>query len=62
VLQIAELFVYDNFNRVPTDEVKAGDICALAGIGVRAAAACVWCEQHQLKELLRQEKQRFISI
>jgi len=30
--KISELYVYDNFNRVPVDEVKAGDICALAGI------------------------------
>ena len=27
-----ELFVYDNFNRVPVDEVESGDICALTGI------------------------------
>lgn len=30
--KIAELFVYDNFSRVPVDEVAAGDICALSGI------------------------------
>ncbi|GLC42783.1 Putative elongation factor TypA-like svr3, chloroplastic [Pleodorina starrii] len=30
--KIAELFVYDNFSRVPVDEVTAGDICALSGI------------------------------
>jgi GTP-binding protein len=30
--KITELFVYDNFNKVPVDEVQAGDICALAGI------------------------------
>jgi GTP-binding protein len=28
----AELMVYDNFNRVAVEEVKAGDICALTGI------------------------------
>ena len=28
----SELMVYDNFNRVGVDEVKAGDICALTGI------------------------------
>lgn len=30
--KIAELFVYDQFNRVPVDKVEAGDICALTGI------------------------------
>lgn len=30
--KIAELFVYDQFNRVPVDSVEAGDICALTGI------------------------------
>jgi hypothetical protein len=30
--KIAELFVYDNFSRVPVEEVAAGDICALSGI------------------------------
>ncbi|KAJ9515413.1 hypothetical protein QJQ45_016409 [Haematococcus lacustris] len=27
-----ELFVYDNFIRVPVDEVSAGDICAMCGV------------------------------
>ena len=31
--RIAELFVYDNFNRVAVDSVDAGDICALTGLG-----------------------------
>jgi predicted membrane GTPase involved in stress response len=31
--KVNELFVYDNFNRVQVDEVKAGDICAFTGIG-----------------------------
>jgi hypothetical protein len=30
--KVNELFVYDNFNRVPVEEVAAGDICALTGI------------------------------
>mmetsp|Transcript_3232 Transcript_3232/g.7093 ORF Transcript_3232/g.7093 Transcript_3232/m.7093 type:complete len:688 (-) Transcript_3232:619-2682(-) len=30
--KVAELFVYDNFNRVGVEEVGAGDICALCGI------------------------------
>lgn len=30
--KVTELFVYDNFNRVQVDEVRAGDICALCGI------------------------------
>ncbi len=30
--KINELFVYDNFSRVPVDEVGAGDICAITGI------------------------------
>eukprot|EP00271_Cylindrocystis_brebissonii_P015538 TRINITY_DN38458_c0_g1_i1.p1 TRINITY_DN38458_c0_g1~~TRINITY_DN38458_c0_g1_i1.p1 ORF type:complete len:724 (-),score=163.96 TRINITY_DN38458_c0_g1_i1:377-2467(-) len=30
--RISELFVYSNFIRVPIDEVKAGDICALSGL------------------------------
>ncbi|KAI7840975.1 hypothetical protein COHA_005204 [Chlorella ohadii] len=31
--RVAELFVYDNFARTPVDEVAAGDICALTGLG-----------------------------
>eukprot|EP00889_Picochlorum_renovo_P007069 jgi/Picre1/34099/NNA_001574.t1 len=30
--KVTELFVYDNFTRVPADEVHAGDICCLTGI------------------------------
>jgi GTP-binding protein len=30
--KVNELFVYDNFLRVPVEEVQAGDICALTGI------------------------------
>ena len=30
--KIAELFVYDNFNRVPAEQVEAGDICAFTGL------------------------------
>jgi GTP-binding protein len=30
--KVAELFVYDNFARVPVESVSAGDICALTGI------------------------------
>lgn len=30
--KIAELFVYDNFNRVPAERVEAGDICAFTGL------------------------------
>ena len=29
---MSELFVYDNFSRVPVDIVQAGDICALTGL------------------------------
>ena len=29
---MSELFVYDNFSRVPVDVVQAGDICALTGL------------------------------
>eukprot|EP00262_Sarcandra_glabra_P000118 TRINITY_DN1017_c0_g1_i1.p1 TRINITY_DN1017_c0_g1~~TRINITY_DN1017_c0_g1_i1.p1 ORF type:complete len:706 (+),score=115.22 TRINITY_DN1017_c0_g1_i1:69-2120(+) len=31
--RISELFVYENFNRVPVETVEAGDICAVCGIG-----------------------------
>eukprot|EP00891_Asterochloris_glomerata_P002516 jgi/Astpho2/2516/e_gw1.00048.37.1_t len=31
--KVAELFVYDNFNRVAADRVEAGDICAFTGLG-----------------------------
>lgn len=44
--KVNELFVYDNFNRVPVEEVQAGDICALTGISdimVGLVAGCV-CE------------------
>jgi len=30
--KVNELFVYDNFSRVPVEEVQAGDICAMTGI------------------------------
>jgi GTP-binding protein len=30
--KINDLFVYSNFSRVPVEEVKAGDICALTGL------------------------------
>ncbi len=30
--KVSELFVYDNFSRVPVDTVDAGDICALTGL------------------------------
>lgn len=30
--RVAELFVYDNFSRVPVEQVEAGDICALTGL------------------------------
>lgn len=30
--KVAELFVYDNFNRVPVQRVEAGDICAFSGL------------------------------
>ena len=30
--KISELFVYDNFSRVPAERVEAGDICAFAGL------------------------------
>ncbi|CAM6127588.1 unnamed protein product [Calypogeia fissa] len=31
-VKVNELFVYDNFSRVPAEEVEAGDICALSGV------------------------------
>ncbi|XP_043719547.1 putative elongation factor TypA-like SVR3, chloroplastic isoform X2 [Telopea speciosissima] len=31
--KVSELFVYENFGRVPVENVEAGDICALCGIG-----------------------------
>ncbi|URE03979.1 GTP-binding protein TypA [Musa troglodytarum] len=30
--KISELFVYENFSRVPVEQVQAGDICAVCGI------------------------------
>jgi GTP-binding protein len=30
--KIGELFVYENFGRVPVESVSAGDICAVCGI------------------------------
>ncbi|KAF6158581.1 hypothetical protein GIB67_040095 [Kingdonia uniflora] len=30
--KVSELFVYENFGRVPVDSVEAGDICAVCGI------------------------------
>lgn len=30
--KVSELFVYDQFNRVPAERVEAGDICAVCGI------------------------------
>lgn len=31
--RVSELFVYENFGRVPVETVEAGDICAVCGIG-----------------------------
>lgn len=30
--KVSELFVYENFSRVPVETVEAGDICAVCGI------------------------------
>ncbi|KAF9596046.1 hypothetical protein IFM89_006973 [Coptis chinensis] len=30
--RVSELFVYENFSRVPVDSVEAGDICAVCGL------------------------------
>ena len=39
--KVNELFVYDNFNRIPVEEVAAGDICALTGIpDIAVSHAC----------------------
>ncbi|KAI3835653.1 hypothetical protein MKX03_015256 [Papaver bracteatum] len=32
IAKVSELFVYENFGRVPVESVKAGDICAVCGI------------------------------
>lgn len=44
--KISELFVYDNFNRVPVDEVQAGDICALTGLGDVAIGETICCRNN----------------
>lgn len=31
--KMSEVFVFSNFTRVPVDEVVAGDICAVTGLG-----------------------------
>ncbi|KAF5193122.1 Elongation factor [Thalictrum thalictroides] len=31
--RVSELFVYENFSRVPVETVEAGDICAVCGVG-----------------------------
>jgi len=30
--KISELFVFENFGRVPAESVEAGDICAVCGV------------------------------
>lgn len=40
--KVNELFVYDNFSRVPVEEVQAGDICALTGISDIGVSVCGW--------------------
>jgi predicted membrane GTPase involved in stress response len=40
--KVNELFVYDNFSRVPVEEVQAGDICAFTGIGDIGVSVCVF--------------------
>ena len=30
--KISELFVYENFTKIPAEDVEAGDICAVCGI------------------------------
>jgi GTP-binding protein len=42
--KISELFVYDNFNRRPVDEVRAGDICCLTGLA-DASIGDTLCDQ-----------------
>lgn len=42
--KISELFVYDNFNRKPVDEVRAGDICCLTGLA-DASIGDTLCDQ-----------------
>lgn len=42
--KISELFVYENFNRKPVDEVRAGDICCLTGLA-DASIGDTLCDQ-----------------
>eukprot|EP00879_Flechtneria_rotunda_P021675 GHRR01022853.1.p1 GENE.GHRR01022853.1~~GHRR01022853.1.p1 ORF type:complete len:125 (-),score=25.22 GHRR01022853.1:670-1044(-) len=54
--KVNELFVYDNFSRVPVENVQAGDICAVTGIqdiGVSkifrrccSGGVCAWALVH----------------
>ncbi len=44
--KITELFVYDNFNKVAVEEVKAGDICALCGISVSTSDTHIHTHTH----------------
>lgn len=38
--KISELFVYQNFSRVPVETVSAGDICAVCGINDIMVGVC----------------------
>lgn len=48
--RIAELFVYDNFARTPVDEVAAGDICALTGLGAVSIGETI-CDPSDVRPL-----------
>lgn len=63
--KVAELFVYDQFNRVPVDQVEAGDICALTGIDQASIGETV-CDAKDPKPLptiqVRQPLLLFVAV
>jgi len=43
--KVSELFVYQNFSRVPVESVSAGDICAVCGMNDIMVGVCSSCIQ-----------------
>jgi predicted membrane GTPase involved in stress response len=43
--KISELFVYQNFGRIPVETVSAGDICAVCGMNDIMVGICSSCIQ-----------------